>query len=212
MYDEFVKRLSYRLSAPLPGEEAQYRMAPAHRPRPSRDPSALAGYRQSSVLVLLYNDNGVLKTVLLKRHDYQGVHSGQVGFPGGKQEPGETLEATALREANEEIGIEPGSVQILGQLTRLFIPVSRFIVQPFVAVAPVKPVFIPDPYEVQQVIEVDVESLIGNALIRSGMITHSDGLRIATPYYEVQGFTVWGATAMIISELSVVLQETGLGR
>jgi 8-oxo-dGTP pyrophosphatase MutT (NUDIX family) len=210
MFDDFVIRLAARLQQPLPGEEAQYRMAPSGRARAARLISDIRDYRSSSVLVLCYPNREAMSTVLLKRHDYQGVHSGQVGFPGGKQEPGESLEQTALREAGEEIGLDPGSVRVMGQLTNLYIPVSRFMVQPFVAVAPARPSFVPDPYEVQQVIEADLHKLADKSIITTGMIPRGNGMSIETPYYNVNGFIVWGATAMIISEFTSVLQEAGL--
>lgn len=209
MYNEFVSRLASRLAQPLPGEDVQYLVAPVGRARAAKYLSSGIEYRNSSVLVLLYPRNEKMHTVLLKRHDYQGVHSGQVGFPGGKQEPGESLQDTALREANEEIGLDAGSVQVIGQLTNLYIPVSRFAVHPFVAVSPVRPGFIPDPYEVQQLIEVDLDRLSDASTLVKGIIKHSNGMELETPYYNVEGFTVWGATAMIISEFLKVLQESG---
>lgn len=207
MFDEFAKMLSVRLSQPLPGEEAQYRMAPSGRARAAGLVKDTSEYRSSSVLVLCYPIDERAHTVLLKRHDYQGVHSGQVGFPGGKQEPGESLAQTALREAGEEIGLDASGVKIIGQLTHLYIPVSRFMVQPFVAVTSSRPAFVPDPYEVQRVIEVDLRTLADKNIVTTGMIMHSSGMSIKTPYYNIEGFTVWGATAMIISEFIEVFGE-----
>lgn len=207
MFDEFVSQLVDALSRPLPGEEAQYRMAPAGRATAKQIIHNLDEYRNSSVLVLLYPCDDTIKTVLLKRHDYQGVHSGQVGFPGGKQDEGETLMQTALREANEEIGLDESDVTVIGQLTRLFIPVSRFMVQPFVAVTSSCPEFIPDPFEVKQLIEVSIDVLLDKGTIAFDSLLQRNGMKIKTPYYAVEGHVVWGATAMIISELTAVLED-----
>jgi 8-oxo-dGTP pyrophosphatase MutT (NUDIX family) len=207
MYAQFIAQLEAELARPLPGEEAQYRMAPAERPTAAQYLSTVKDYRSSSVLVLLYPHDTGIRTVLIKRHDYQGVHSGQVGFPGGKQEESESLEATALREASEEIGLKKDDVAIIGKLTRLYIPVSRFMVQPFIATTPQRPHFIPDPFEVNRIIEADLEKLMDKTTIGHKTIMHSSGLKIRTPYYDIEGFTVWGATAMIISEFTAVLEN-----
>ena len=206
MFEKFVKQLMSELSGPLPGEEAQYLMAPAGRARTERSVKAIDEYRNSSVLVLLYPHEETIKTVLLKRHEYQGVHSGQVGFPGGKQDEADiTLERTALREANEEIGLEEKDVTLLGPLTKLYIPVSRFMVQPYVAVTPSRPDFKPDPFEVNSLIEVSTDILLDKGTVAFDYIERGNGLKIRAPYYAVEGHIVWGATAMIISELTTIL-------
>jgi 8-oxo-dGTP pyrophosphatase MutT (NUDIX family) len=210
MLDHLIQALSRALGQPLPGEDAQYLMAPSGRTRVN--PAAPdIDYRNSSVLILLYPHNDSISTVLIKRHDYQGAHSGQIGFPGGKHEKTDgSFEATALRESQEELGIDPNSVTLVGSLTNVYIPVSRFKVHPYVGVAAVRPVFTPDPFEVKDVLEIDLRKLTDKTAVGETVITTNGGFKIKTPYYNVEGFIVWGATAMIISELNAVIDRAGL--
>lgn len=210
MIDQFAARLAEELSKPLPGEDAQYLMAPTGRGRVNPlDPTI--DYRDSAVLILFYPTAEGISTVLIKRHDYDGAHSGQVGFPGGKHEHSDgSFEATALRESNEELGIDPNKVKVIGKLTNIYIPVSRFKVHPYVAVTASRPEFNPDPFEVKDILEVDLQTLTDKSTVSQTVVSSSRGLKVKTPYYNVQGFIVWGATAMIISELNAVIERSGL--
>lgn len=210
MFHQFTQRLAAELSQPLPGEDIQYRMAPIGRKRVNPGAPG-AEYRDSSVLILLYPHRGSISTVLIKRHDYEGVHSGQIGFPGGKHEKTDaSLEATALRESEEELGIDIGKVQVLGTLTNVYIPVSRFKVHPYVAVTPLRPAFNPDPFEVKDILETNIQLFMNKELISETTIATSSGFKIKTPYYNINGFIIWGATAMMISELTAVLDKVGI--
>jgi 8-oxo-dGTP pyrophosphatase MutT (NUDIX family) len=207
--DEFIDRLRKRLEQPLPGEERQFMMAPLKRERIADVPIETRQPRKSAVLILLFPENGILRTVLIERPVYEGIHSGQVAFPGGKfDEEDKELVNTALREANEELGILTEEVTILGHLTELYITPSNFLVTPFIGFTDKVPVFVPDPREVGKLITIDIELLNDISIKGIKTIVHSSGIKIKTPYYDVEGLTVWGATAMIISELNAVIEES----
>jgi hypothetical protein len=130
-----------------------------------------------------------------------------VSFPGGRHEVGDAdFGATALREAREEIGIEPSAVHALRPLTQLYIPPSRFLVYPFLATADERPDFEPDPKEVQFIIEVDLVLLLDDLISKTKQMTISSGLVTEVPYFDIAGHEVWGATAMILSELKELIR------
>lgn len=207
MFEQFTDRLASELSKPLPGEDVQYLMAPPGRRKIDPQASGI-DYRNSSVLILLYPHETGISTVLIKRHEYEGAHSGQVGFPGGKHErTDDSFEATALRETQEELGIDPHHVKVIGSLSEVYIPVSRFKVHPFIGVTAARPVFTPDPFEVKDILEIDLQTLKDKSIVSETLVTTSGGFKVKTPYYNIQGFIVWGATAMIISEFTAVLER-----
>ena len=203
--EELSKKLKYRLSLPLPGIEAQLRMAHLER-RLNYSYLKVPEYaRMGAVLILLYEDAGSIHTCFIERTQYDGVHSGQIAFPGGKMEPGETLEETALREAEEEIGVKRTDVAVLGQLTELYIPPSNFLVHPFVGALNYTPSFFPHAGEVAEVVQIKIDDLVDVRLRGEKNITLSNGTTVQTPFYGLHGKTVWGATAMIISEFLEVV-------
>lgn len=199
-YAPFLERLCADLAGPLPGRAAQYSMAPRPRGGPEQDdprPDARAG----GVLVLLYPYRRRLTLPLILRPTYTGVHSGQVGFPGGGREPEDTdLTATALREAYEEVGVEPERVRVLGQLSPLYVFASNYLVQPTVAWCGGRPRFKPDPYEVALLIEAPLDDLLDRANRREET-WRLRGQSVQVPYFGVQEQVVWGATAMMLAEL-----------
>ncbi|MCK9422043.1 MAG: CoA pyrophosphatase [Bacteroidales bacterium] len=166
---------------------------------------------QSSVLILLYPMNTEIGLVLMRRPDYIGIHSGQISFPGGKYEDDDkSLIYTALREANEEIGIDPILVQILGQLTELYIPPSNFLVTPVVGYMPFRPQFKADPKEVAAIIEIRISDLLNKSNIQKKKIKLRHGLSLKVPSFFIDDNIIWGATAMILSEFRIIIQETGI--
>ncbi len=206
----FVEALRGRLSSTLPGEDAQFVMAPAARLR-TRDALLTATERyQSAVLIYLFPRAGVWTTVLMKRSAYDGVHAGEISIPGGRLEAGEDHSEAALREFDEETGVRVRDKQVIGALTELFIPTSCFFVKPFIAYSTESPSYRPDPLEVEQLIELPLDDLLNEATVRQGSFPVSDGLRIRAPYFDVDGHRVWGATAMILSEFKTVLSDVGL--
>jgi len=183
------------LSARLPGEPAQNTMAPEFRgPYAHADPPV-----EAAVLVMMVPHEEDDQLVFIRRNPYDGPHSAQVSFPGGAREPGDrSLAATAVREAREELGIT-AFPEILGSLTPLHIPVSNFLVTPFVCVMDHKPVYHPDPTEVQYVIEASLIHLADPENIRWDTWDHHGGV-IRAPYYKVGNDRIWGATAMMLGE------------
>jgi 8-oxo-dGTP pyrophosphatase MutT (NUDIX family) len=164
--------------------------------------------RISAVLILFYPVENIIHIPLMVRPVYKGVHSGQVSLPGGRREEGDhTLMETALREAKEEIGVVPGQIEILGTLSELYVPASNFLVLPVVGATSQRPDFKPDPYEVDRLLEVPLDEIQDVTRIGSKEIVVRDTITIQAPYYDLQGQTVWGATAMIISELNTILAE-----
>ena len=209
-FDLFRLGLKSRLEHPLPGMDAQIKMAP--KPVNSRrfEEDAQIKAKLSAVLVLLYPHKGDVCLTLMKRPDYSGVHSGQVSFPGGKKESSDiNLIDTALRETEEEIGIHRSKIEVIGELSELFVIASNFKITPVVGVIDYKPQFIPDPIEVAGILNVSLSSLenidnqgVERMHFRNDIIIHS-------PYYNVRGNMVWGATAMILSELLEIKNDLG---
>ncbi len=204
-FHDFINTLDTQLRQPLPGPEAHLKMASATRLRLKVQPNEKT--RRSAVLILFYPYRDQILVPLILRPKYDGVHAGQMAFPGGRYEKtDENLIRTALREAQEEIGIKASDVQVLGKLTELFIPPSNFYVLPVVGKLTYKPDFYPDPREVEAVLEVNLEELLDESIVG---FTELDvrGITIEAPFYDIQGHKVWGATAMMISELLTVIRQ-----
>ncbi len=155
--------------------------------------------KQGAVLLLLYpNHSDAISIAFTKRPDTMTNHPGQISFPGGKQEPNETLQETALRETWEEIGIPAAAIQILGQLEQFYISPTDFQVQPFVGWLPATPAFKPNPSEVAAIIESPVRHLINPATVEQERWTIR-GQRMLIPFYRVGEHKIWGATAGILA-------------
>ena len=181
-------------------------MAPFPRPgwHPNDRPAEPA--RQSAVLVLLYPRRDELHLPLIVRPTYDGAHSGQVAFPGGGFEEGDAnLTATALRETEEELGIAPQDMQVLGELTQLYIRPSNYQVHPTVGRIAYRPAFQPNVREVAQLLEVPLNTLLDPAHLRRERWQLQDRSALV-PSFAIQGQTIWGATAMILSELLAVVR------
>lgn len=158
-------------------------------------------------MVLLYPDEQGIHIPLMKRPEYDGAHSGQVSFPGGKLENVDTnLIDTALRETHEEIGVPKEQIEVIGNLSELFIIASNFKVLPTVGVIREKPNFIPDPIEVADVLPMAINAL-NDYSIRSVKEMRFPPYTIFSPYFDVRGEVVWGATAMMLSELAELVRE-----
>lgn len=201
---DFVEFLRLRLAGPLPGREAQYKMATLRRIQELGSlllppPDA----KVACVLNLLHWTDDGWRTVLIQRVDHpRDRHGGQVSFPGGRwEESDDALANVALRETEEEIGISPQQVEILGQLTDLYIPVSNFLVHPFVGVLTGPPVFSPQPGEVEAVLTPPLSVFQSPENRKRTDLTLNQGITLKeVPYFDVDGRIVWGATAMIMSE------------
>jgi 8-oxo-dGTP pyrophosphatase MutT (NUDIX family) len=202
----FLTRLKQQLQMPLPGFEAQWEMAHIKRDKVRPEDLNPTEFRKSAVMVLLIERHDGYFIPLTERHTYKGAHSGQVSFPGGKfDEEDGTLQNTALRECEEEIGLKNG-IELIGELSSIYIPVSKFVVQPFVGVLKQEePVYEINSSEVKCIIELPLNDLRTPELIKETIVEPSPGLKLKTPYFDVQGKIVWGATAMILNELKHLL-------
>ena len=207
MTEKLIEGLRKRLKRELPGSSAQELMAPNLRFTGNKLPDPKLS-KPSAVLILLFPDAGDLTTVFIERTAY-GPHGGQISLPGGKLEKTDkNIQETALREANEEIGVPGDEVEIIGQLTSLYVPHSNFCIVPVVGYLNKKPLFMKNDDEVVTIIEAKIYDLFHN---RNKGVEHMNkgNFSIEAPYYRVNGHTVWGATAMIMSELEGLLnQET----
>lgn len=193
-FDHLARALRLPDFDPIP---AQLRMSPPGRPMRPADGSA----RQAGVLVLIYAGDDGLRVVLTRRTEHLGKHSGQISFPGGRRDPHDaTLTATALRETCEELGICDEPLQVIGALTPLYIPPSNYEVFPTVATLPAPPVMRPNPQEVAEVFSLPLDRLL-DARIKMQEDWDFAGVRVPIPFYAVQGHKVWGATAVMLSEL-----------
>ena len=190
------------MRGPLPGPSAQITMAP--RPRPLTPPPGVEP-RQAGVLLVLYPIHGVLHLVLTVRTSDLNHHGGQISLPGGGWEEGDaSLQETALRETQEEIGIATDGLELLGPLTPLYVPTSNNTVHPFVAYAPQRPVFHPDPREVAELLEIPLHLLLDPATRREEDWTWR-GAPLHVPFYAVGEHKIWGATAIVLAEFLALL-------
>lgn len=164
-----------------------------------RSPARPGSPREGAVLLLLYPKRQEICIVLTRRRDDLQAHAGQISFPGGRREVLETPAHAALRETHEEIGVDPSQVQLLGELTPLYIPPSDFEVHPFVGWHEQPASFSPQPSEVAELLEVPLQMLF-DAKTRQEETWHQRGLELQVPYFSIGLHKVWGATAMILSE------------
>jgi 8-oxo-dGTP pyrophosphatase MutT (NUDIX family) len=201
-FESTISRIRESLKKGLPGFEAQNRMAPSSRMGFPFRKHPNSTTRQSAVLICIYPDDLEATTILIKRSTYNGPHSGQVSFPGGKyDESDESLVHTALREAQEEVGIDPSGVEVIGCLTPLFIPVTNMQVLPVVGKMLNSPTLHPNLQEVEYPICAKLSDF-KNPLKSSVKTIKVIGFPVSAPYYSIGGEHIWGATAMIISEFT----------
>ncbi len=202
-----LERIKEGLRAPLPGIPAQLLMAPTPLPGRKAYFEVEGTSLKAGVLVLLYEREGRLSLLLTRRTELVLHHRGQISFPGGEQHPGESLEATALREAEEELGVPLDAASVLGRLTPLYIPPSNYCIYPTVAFLPGPPPSLkPQPDEVAEAIEVPLDHLANPVHRRRE--TWTIGERTAdVPFYEFNGHKIWGATAMVLAEFLTLLES-----
>ena len=200
-FDNLIQQLRAELAAPLPGPDAQYQMAPRPRRGGEQQDKPPKDVRKGGVLILLFAQKDEPHLPLILRPTYDGVHSGQVAFPGGGKEPEDKdIAATALREAYEEVGVHPDQVNILGRLSPLHVNASNYLVQPVVGWVAQKPAFKADPYEVEKLLTPSLAEIQDQRNCHTE-VWQMSGQNVTVPFYKVQGEIIWGATAMILSEL-----------
>ncbi len=198
--------LRARLAGTLPGIDAQLRFAPPLLQTAWRTGQLPAQSRAAAALLLLYPGADGPAVPLTVRGSGLKRHAGQISLPGGATDPGETLVEAALREATEEIGVEPGSVRVLGELTPVHVIVSGFTLHPIVAIADARPDFRAAEGEVQEILEIALSDLRDASRIRLGTRIR-EGIAVEYPYFDLLGHQVWGATAMVLGEFICLLDE-----
>lgn len=205
--DNFAEKLKNEILKGLPGTEVQWQMASSDRmirnfpKKPGPDAKAAA------VLILLYPQKGSVNTVLMQRPDYKGIHGGQISFPGGKREPADNdIIQTALREAHEEAGVIPDKISVINTLTPLFIPVSNMLVTPVVGWTKRRPDFRHHPGEVVFLFDAELKRLLDPSIVQiKEMDIH--GEKINVRFFDYDGNVIWGATAMMLYELLILIDR-----
>lgn len=198
--------LQQRLQQELPGKLAHQEAAPYRKV--DYDSLNLKTVRKSGVLILLYEKEMEPHIVLIERPIYKGTHSGQIALPGGKvEESDKDIVHTALREANEEVGVTMADVEVVGSLSDVYIPVSNFLVSPVIGFVNYAPNFIAQEREVAAIIELQLQKLISTQHLATDNIKLSNGLTLKVPVFQFNQKTIWGATALMLNELRWVLRE-----
>jgi 8-oxo-dGTP pyrophosphatase MutT (NUDIX family) len=207
-YLKIIESIQESISNGLPGDIAHQRLAPGHRVSAAEYLKTIKEYKTACVMAVLFPDHQQeLRVVLIERTGDGGVHSNQISFPGGKKEESDTsFEFAALREMEEEVGIKSNTVKVLGALTPLYIPPSNFLVYPFVGYVDYHPEFLISEREVQRVITPSIHLFGNNQLIKEDVFESARGYSVKAPYFELEDVKIWGATAMILSEVGLLLK------
>lgn len=209
-FSEFSREIVKIKNLDLPGEAYHLKMAPIERllelKRQARDKKSA---KQAAVLCLFYpNGDRTTHFTLILRNTYKGVHSAQIGFPGGKVEAEDTsLTDTALREFEEEVGVNRNHIKVLKQLTEIYIPPSNFFVQPFLGMVDYHPQFVRQEEEVDAILEVPLSEFLDDSNLITQKLTTSYAKEIEVPAFQLQGQVVWGATAMMLNEIREMLRR-----
>jgi 8-oxo-dGTP pyrophosphatase MutT (NUDIX family) len=204
---DLISRLTYIIEHELPGEIAHHPLSPLHRPVTSEIIKNLTEYRASAVAIVLFEEQDDYQFILIQRTEYEGKHSGQISFPGGKKEDSdESYEMTARRECFEEIGIDLTDATLLGKLSPVYIPVSGFLVEPFVFNYPYNPIYKRQNREVASIFSVPIKELLQDDVISMMNIRTENNLVMKNvPCFNLQEKQIWGATALMINELREVV-------
>lgn len=204
----FIQKLKKRLELSLPGDTSHQVMRPLLKngerirfPVPKKP-------RQGAVLILFYESEGKIRFPLIQRPRYDGPHSGQISLPGGKwEEDDQDLVQTALREAEEEIGIQAKKTEVIGLLTSFSVAASNHLVLPVIGYYPEIPQYLPDDIEVDEVIDVALDDLISEMNVKRTEIVVGDNIILDSPYFDLGNKVVWGATAGMLAELKDIILD-----
>lgn len=209
LFTEFVKFLPKIEKEKLLSRDAHIKMAPLERISFMDEENYLEkNPKKAAVLMLFYPKNEIVHLALIVRNTYPGVHSSQIGFPGGKVELSDAnLAETAIRETHEEVGIPPEKITIVKSFTEIYIPPSNFLVAPFMGISHEELLFIPDHNEVKKVLEFSVVDFLDDKNITKVNMSTSYATDIDVPAFRVDKYIVWGATAMMMSELKEVIKN-----
>lgn len=208
-FEAFLNSISKIEHVALPGQNSQFKMSPPYRMELiEQQKEAMKNSKKAGVMALFYPDMSYeTKLILILRKTYKGVHSAQVGFPGGKHElEDSSLEITALRETNEEVGVPINDIKVLKAMTEVYIPPSNFTVYPFLGIATKTPQFLKQDDEVEDLIEVAMKDLVNDQFATSQLIMTSLQKEVEVPAFQLNGHLVWGATAMMLSEIKDLLK------
>jgi 8-oxo-dGTP pyrophosphatase MutT (NUDIX family) len=209
-FQDFLKYVPKLVGVNLPATEAHFKMVPSNRIETLKNLNfdTINPKKTAAVMMLFYPKKGRTHLVLIVRNSYEGVHSAQIAFPGGKYEAADrTFEQTALRETHEEIGIHPDSIEIIMPFTNLYIQPSNFMVYPYLGICREEIIFIPDVNEVAKIIELPLSDFLDDNLVVSTIISTSYAENMLIPAFKINEHIVWGATAMMLSELKEVLKK-----
>ncbi len=201
-FDNLIFHLKKRINTNLPGKDSHKKMKISYR-NEKKNSFNINMAKPAAVLLLLFPDNKKICFYLTKRTEKLKYHKGQISLPGGSNEKGESLLETALRETEEEIGVNKNEISILGQITPLFIPVTGFMMTPFIGFTSKEPIIKLDSMEVEELFSVNILDLINN----DKLITHRqlNGRDVTIPYFNLNNQQVWGATSMVLSEFKDML-------
>ncbi len=207
-FDYFLSLISRIEKAHLGGKSSHAKMIPKERKLITLGEVEKANPRIAAVLALFYPDeNNLTNFLLILRADYDGTHSSQISFPGGKYEKqDENLQTTALRETFEEVGVGVEDIKIMKRLTDTFIPPSNFLVSPFFGVTNKRPEFMTN-HEVEAIIEVRLTDLLNDDMVTKRHMSTSYMENIEVPCFNLNNLSVWGATAMMLSEIKDLIKE-----
>lgn len=208
-FQDFLKLVPKFSAVSLPAKEAHFKMAPPERIQflENLDQESF-NPKNAAVLMLVYPKGDKAHLAFIVRNAYDGTHSSQIAFPGGKYELSDiNFEATAIRETHEEIGVHPDKIKIIKAFTHLYIPPSNFMVYPYLGFCSAEIEFILDPKEVAGIIEISLLEIVNDDLIVNTNIQTSYAEKIFTPAFLINDHLVWGATAMMLSELKEVLKK-----
>ena len=206
----FEQRISKIKDLPLPGESSHHKMVPEFRIKELLElKDGKTPPRKAAVMALFYpNQKEETHILFILRKTYKGVHSNQVAFPGGKAEKeDDNLMVTALRETHEEVGVHPDDIHVVKELSEIFIPPSNFEVQPFLGLYKKPKPFVIQESEVAALLEVSLVNFLSEASITTKNITTSYATNVDVPAFKLNGYIVWGATAMMLSEIKVLLKQ-----
>lgn len=209
-FSDFSFQVAKIKNLPLPGSSSHYKMAPKTRIEQLKALKPLNNKPKKAAVVALFypSEEGMTNLLLILRNTYPGIHSNQIGLPGGKVENSDKdLLFTALRETNEEVGVAPEKVEIVKSLSELYIPPSNFEVKPFLGLYDKKGAFIRQQEEVKALIEVPLSDFMNDDNLILEVLTTSYADKMEVPAFKLKGYTVWGATAMMLSEIKDLFKQ-----
>lgn len=206
-FDHFLNLIPLLKDASLGGLDAQFKLAPPSRKPYGENEIRTKNPKSAAVLALFYERNNETNFLLTLRANYNGTHASQISFPGGKSNSSDlNLQQTALREAEEEIGISIKKVKIIREMTQVYIPPSNFLVTPFIGYLNENPIFTQN-YEVKKLIEISVKDFLNDTAITATTVKTLTATELEVPCFLLNNYVVWGATAMMLSEIRELLKS-----